>query len=170
MIKNVAEYEAIALRAIVETPYGPMMVCGKGISGSGDNATFSVAFGNFSNESTHSWSTENGFETRTEVRNRIWDAVFLARTDDEIALLNAAFGAKIASDERHALKTADKLVDVAKRQLIKAGKLEADTCGRCGGSGHYSYNQTDGTKCFGCSGSGKKMPSTKDALKAIRCE
>lgn len=25
-------------------------------------------------------------------------------------------------------------------------------CGRCGGSGHYSYNQMDGTRCYGCNG------------------
>ena len=29
-------------------------------------------------------------------------------------------------------------------------------CPRCGGSGHYSYNQIDGTLCYGCMGSGKK--------------
>ena len=28
------------------------------------------------------------------------------------------------------------------------------TCPRCGGSGHYSYNQIDGTMCYGCNGSG----------------
>lgn len=27
-------------------------------------------------------------------------------------------------------------------------------CNRCGGSGSYSYNPMDGTKCFGCRGSG----------------
>lgn len=27
-------------------------------------------------------------------------------------------------------------------------------CKRCGGSGHYSYNSMDGTKCYGCGGSG----------------
>ena len=27
-------------------------------------------------------------------------------------------------------------------------------CPRCGGSGHYSYNQIDGTRCYGCNGSG----------------
>lgn len=26
------------------------------------------------------------------------------------------------------------------------------TCGRCAGSGHYSYNQVNGTTCFGCGG------------------
>lgn len=27
-------------------------------------------------------------------------------------------------------------------------------CGRCGGSGHYSFNLRDGTICFGCAGRG----------------
>lgn len=31
-----------------------------------------------------------------------------------------------------------------------------ECCGRCGGSGHYSYNLMYGTVCFGCRGSGKK--------------
>lgn len=35
-------------------------------------------------------------------------------------------------------------------------KFETTTCGRCGGSGHYSYCQRYGTKCFGCGGSGLK--------------
>lgn len=30
--------------------------------------------------------------------------------------------------------------------------FETKTCGRCGGSGHYSYNQMHGTTCYGCSG------------------
>lgn len=32
--------------------------------------------------------------------------------------------------------------------------FETETCSRCGGSGEYSYNQIDGTKCFGCGGNG----------------
>lgn len=35
--------------------------------------------------------------------------------------------------------------------------FERVTCGRCGGSGHYSYCQSYGTTCFGCAGSGKKL-------------
>lgn len=34
---------------------------------------------------------------------------------------------------------------------------ETTECGRCGGSGHYSFNQMDGTRCYGCGGSGKKL-------------
>ena len=28
------------------------------------------------------------------------------------------------------------------------------TCPRCGGSGHYLYNSIDGTRCYGCNGTG----------------
>ena len=32
--------------------------------------------------------------------------------------------------------------------------FETTTCGRCGGSGKYSYNQIDGDRCYGCGGTG----------------
>ncbi|NLP65551.1 hypothetical protein [Paraburkholderia sacchari] len=35
-------------------------------------------------------------------------------------------------------------------------QLETMTCSRCGGSGHFSYNQIHGTRCYGCNGTGKK--------------
>ncbi len=31
------------------------------------------------------------------------------------------------------------------------------TCGRCGGSGSYSFNLRDGTVCYGCMGSGFQL-------------
>lgn len=34
-------------------------------------------------------------------------------------------------------------------------------CPRCGGSGHYSYNQIDGTRCYGCMGSGIKTMNVR---------
>lgn len=38
-------------------------------------------------------------------------------------------------------------------------------CDRCGGSGHYSFNPTNGTTCFGCNGSGKKLaPITEEIV------
>lgn len=33
-------------------------------------------------------------------------------------------------------------------------KAETETCSRCGGTGHYSYNPMHGTICFKCHGSG----------------
>jgi len=32
--------------------------------------------------------------------------------------------------------------------------LQTKTCGRCGGSGQYSFNLMHGTMCFGCQGKG----------------
>ena len=34
-------------------------------------------------------------------------------------------------------------------------------CSRCGGSGNYSYNPMDGTRCFGCGGSGKQVKEVR---------
>lgn len=30
--------------------------------------------------------------------------------------------------------------------------FESEICERCGGTGEYSYNQLDGTRCYGCNG------------------
>jgi hypothetical protein len=38
-------------------------------------------------------------------------------------------------------------------------KLETKTCGRCGGSGEYSFNQMHGSTCYGCGG--QKIVFTK---------
>lgn len=38
------------------------------------------------------------------------------------------------------------------------------TCERCKGSGHYSFNPVDGTRCYGCTGRGTKV--TKNAQEA----
>lgn len=40
------------------------------------------------------------------------------------------------------------------------------TCGRCGGSGQYSYNAINGTTCFGCGGAGLVMPKVTPVLVA----
>ena len=35
------------------------------------------------------------------------------------------------------------------------------TCPRCGGCGHYSYNPMDGTRCYGCNGSGVSIQKVR---------
>ena len=40
---------------------------------------------------------------------------------------------------------------------VREIRYEMGPCGRCGGSGHYSYCTMYGTVCFGCSGSGKRL-------------
>lgn len=37
----------------------------------------------------------------------------------------------------------------------KSTSIETVTCGRCGGSGKYSYNMMHGDRCYGCGGTGK---------------
>jgi hypothetical protein len=39
-------------------------------------------------------------------------------------------------------------------------------CSRCGGGGHYSYNQITGTRCFGCDGSGREIVRITPAVLA----
>lgn len=34
-------------------------------------------------------------------------------------------------------------------------------CTRCGGTGEYSYNKIDGTRCYGCGGSGWQFKNRK---------
>jgi hypothetical protein len=41
-------------------------------------------------------------------------------------------------------------------EKVSAAGFEVQTCGRCGGSGRYSFNQVDGDRCYGCHGSGIK--------------
>lgn len=38
-----------------------------------------------------------------------------------------------------------------------ADVLETETCTRCGGSGHYSWNSKDGTRCYKCGGQGSHL-------------
>jgi hypothetical protein len=44
--------------------------------------------------------------------------------------------------------------------------FEKETCGRCGGSGRYSYNQMHGSVCYGCNGNGERL--TKRGAAASR--
>ncbi len=40
-----------------------------------------------------------------------------------------------------------------------ANGFPLETCGRCGGCGQYSFNALDGTRCYGCGGTGKRHPA-----------
>ena len=45
-------------------------------------------------------------------------------------------------------------------------KYEKETCGRCGGYGKFSYNQIDGSRCYGCRGSGERLTKRGKAARA----
>lgn len=48
--------------------------------------------------------------------------------------------------------------------------FESKYCGRCGGSGRYSFNLMDGDRCFGCHGSGVQLTARGKAAKAFYIE
>jgi len=53
---------------------------------------------------------------------------------------------------------------------LKALEL-LDMCGRCCGTGHYSYNAMTGTTCFGCQGRQFLMPKvTRNLVEAVRAK
>lgn len=51
--------------------------------------------------------------------------------------------------------------------MTDANGFEIKTCGRCGGSGRYSYCTMYGDKCFGCCGAGKVYTKRGAAAKAF---
>lgn len=46
-------------------------------------------------------------------------------------------------------------------------RIETTSCGRCGGSGRYSYNQINGSRCFACGGAGKVDTARGAATRAF---
>lgn len=65
---------------------------------------------------------------------------------------------------------ADKLEELAsalrvapESAILRAARMRlTPVCGRCGGTGNYSFNQRDGTRCFGCAGAGHVVPKVGD--------
>lgn len=49
----------------------------------------------------------------------------------------------------------------------KPRAIETRVCGRCGGTGHYSYCSMYGTRCFGCSGAKAKYTKRGAAAAAF---
>lgn len=44
--------------------------------------------------------------------------------------------------------------------------LESTTCGRCGGSGKFSFNLMHGSRCYGCAGRGEVLTKRGKAAQA----
>lgn len=57
-----------------------------------------------------------------------------------------------------------------KYELTSPFGFEVAVCSRCSGSGQYSYNQIDGSRCYGCGGSGKKHTKRGKAAKLFYVE
>lgn len=138
---------------------------------SGDNIHVTFSDKPMNTEFSAMWSRDNGFETAAEQKNRLWDKGWNDLKEPEKKLIINVFGDVSVREDRRKFKEAPRLVSAAKVRLIKAGKIDYKVCGRCGGSGRYSFNMIDRDRCYGCNGSGKALPSTRDALKvSIVCE
>ncbi len=82
--------------------------------------------------------------------------------DEWVEQIQQAYNFPGAESHNDIITTHNQFVDIKdelrnKAKMAKAGKLIPDgyqPCGRCGGSGSYSWNQRDGSTCYGCSGKG----------------
>ena len=154
----------------VETPIGTLHCTGAslaGVDGSG-RETFGINFHNDKGDVAITWRNTEGWVTLAEARAASWTAAWDKLPANARALIDLRLGdelLKISVDRR---SNVAKLLRIAKRRVIKAGKMALKTCGRCAGSGRFSYCQTHGDTCFGCGGSGKVLPTTSDALRAAR--
>jgi len=62
-------------------------------------------------------------------------------------------------------------VDTSKVPTILFALGFREVCSRCGGSGSYSWNPVDGSRCFGCAGAGKRAATlTAAILEAARAK
>ncbi len=153
---------------MIETPIGSFKCSGAGRSGS----EFSLSFHNTEPKNGKitvaiSWSSVRGWETENEYKIRSWRAVWNKIPKNAQRLIDAVLSDELAALPIERRKAPNVCLRIAKKRLIKAGKIDFAVCGRCGGSGQYSYNPMTGSTCFGCGGSGKKLPATLDCLKVI---
>lgn len=87
----------------------------------------------------------------------IFDADFTQLDDlSKFILENTIFKHEDVSGLKGKFKV-DKLLGIAHTRLKNYGFYV--TCSRCHGSGNYSYNLRDGTRCFKCAGKKFTMPS-----------
>ena len=63
------------------------------------------------------------------------------------------------------LRYPEHLLNIAINKLAQHGEKHMKVCSRCGGSGHYSYNQMYGTVCFKCNGMKYLLPSERQRTK-----
>ncbi len=154
----------------VETPIGTLHCSGAGLHGVAGTPTeeFSINFHNAKGNVAISWSSQDGWVTLEEAKTRRWVEAWDKLPEQARKLITLVLGEELFAIKAGRRSDVNKLLRIAKRRLIKAGKMALKTCGRCAGSGKYSYCQTHGDTCFGCGGSGKVLPTTSAALVAAK--
>lgn len=113
------------------------------------------------------WDCKFGWENKSQRYCRNWRDEFskLSKNIQKIILFQFP---DLLSIDLTELKPAARIYHVACVNLTKRGIIEKEICSRCSGSGHYSYNQMDGTRCFKCRGQKETYPSATEILRAIR--
>ena len=154
----------------VETPLGTLHCSGAGLHGVAGTPTekFSINFHNAKGNVEISWSSRDGWVTLAEAKAKRWTTEWDKLPAQARKLIDLVLGEVLKAYPVDKRSDVNKLLRIAKRRLIKAGKLTLKTCGRCAGSGKYSYCQMHGDTCFGCGGTGKVLPATSDALRAAK--
>lgn len=66
------------------------------------------------------------------------------------------------------IPTDDELLALTEVRTIGGVDQALNPCHRCGGSGHYSYNPVDGTRCFGCRGNRGEWVEVDEYLRLAR--
>ena len=99
-----------------------------------------------------------------EAAQKSWASEFGRLGDKEQDLILAVFPDIMSRDN---LKPPKVIYKIAVAKIHKAGLTVI--CPRCGGTGHYSFNRIDGTRCFKCGGSKYVLPKiTKKFLGQVR--
>lgn len=79
-----------------------------------------------------------------------WEADFNRLSDNQREFLRIMVPEVISSDELREANSIDRTIAVGNARIYRLGLSE--TCARCGGTGEYSFNYRDGTRCYGCNG------------------
>lgn len=97
--------------------------------------------------------------TGQQAFTRLWKLRFEKMEDNRKEIILAVFPEILkAIEERQNIKMPEEAYKAAKANIFKNHKELLKVCSRCGGTGNYSWNQRDGSRCFGCGGSGYTLP------------
>lgn len=86
-------------------------------------------------------------------QKQAWTSEFHRMNTDQQRLIAAVFPDVMTRDN---LKPPKTIYEIAVAKIHKAGLTRV--CPRCGGTGNFSYNQIDGTRCFKCGGRKYTLP------------
>lgn len=122
--------------------------------------------------------TDSNLETSTllrtidgdlEVAQYFWNEAYAELSDNEKEFLQI-FYPEIESKITERTKSANKLLAQAYGWCLSKESLRIK-CPRCGGTGHFSYNHRDGTKCFKCYGKKYALPRlSKKWIELVKSE